>query len=589
MIGKIVLTLIVLCAVLMLFSHQNRAKRSRRILRKLYKRQRKTLGAKKREEVIQSLRRDDFDILVIGGGSSGVGCALDAATRGLRVALVESLDYGSETSSKSTKLLHGGLRYLIKAVDGFSIRQLLLVFSALRERKTIMRMAPYLTYTVRIMIPIYSMVKAPYYWLLVKLYDWLSWSSTLGRSYLISNRRACMYFRSLNRDGLWGSMVYYDGMMDDSRLNVMLAVTASFYGATVANHMRFLDFIKDNNVIKGAVCIDELKGQRVEIKCKVVVSTVGAFTDEIRKKNAEHSEKIMAESAGTHIILPSEFGPESIGLVDTCTEDNRIMFILPWKGQTLVGSTEVSRPLTVQADPTGREIDFLISETRKYVKKEIEQSDVMSAWTGYRPLLKDSTKEKTESLVRYFSITDEHNGLVVMTGGKWTTFRASAEKVIDMAVQGYGLRCKNECLTEFVEVLGSKRYSRDMFYEISRLLKVDIEYAKHLLTMYGDRALMLGEYLERYPKSISEKYPFRAGEVIYCVEHEGAMTTSGVVNNRFGIGFYDVMEAARVCEEVEKILAEHFGWSEHESIKESEYTRKSLESLGYGIISKIEK
>lgn len=192
-------------------------------------------------------------------------------------------------------------------------------------------------------------------------------------------------------------------------------------------------------------------------------------------------------------------------------------------------------------------------------------------------------------MVRCFTIVDEENGLIIMAGGKWTTFRASAEKTIDLAVERYSLKCETGCLTEFVEVLGSRRYSRDMFYEISRLLKVDIEYAKHLLRMYGDRALVLGEYLERYPESLSEKYPFRAGEVIYCVENEGAMTTSGVVNSRFGIGFYDVVEAAKVCERVEKILEKHFGWTERESVKQREYTRRALESLGYGIISKAKK
>lgn len=590
MLGKVIFTAIMFCATLAFLCRRYKARESRLALNKLYKRRRKTFRNKTRDEIIQSLRNENFDVLIIGGGSSGVGCALDAATRGLKVALVESLDYGSETSSKSTKLVHGGLRYLIKAMGCFSFGQLLLVLSALGERRTLMRMAPYLTYTVRIMLPIYSIMKAPYYWMLVKLYDWLSWSKTLGRSYLISKRQACVYFGSLNEDSLKGSLIYYDGMMDDSRLNVMLAMTASFYGATVANHMRFLDFVKDdNNTIKGAVCIDGLTDQKVEIKSKVVISTVGAFTDLIREKNAKGSEKIMAESAGTHIILPPEFGPENVGLIDTCTEDNRVMFILPWKGQTLAGSTEVSRPLTVQAGPTEGEIDFLINETRKYAKKEIRRSDVMSAWTGYRPLLKDSTKKNTESMVRCFTVLDENNGLIIMTGGKWTTFRASAEKTIDLAIKRYNLKCKNGCLTEFVEVLGSKRYSRDMFYEISRLLKVDIEYAKHLLRMYGDRAFMLGEYLEKYPESLSEKYPFRAGEVIYCVENEGAMTTSGVVNSRFGIGFYDVMEAAKVCGKVEKILEKHFGWTEREAVKHREYTRRALESLGYGIISKAKQ
>jgi len=559
--------------------------RIKRQARELYFLNRHKKPLLKRKGVVDALKHEKFDILVVGGGCIGAGCALDAASRGLKVALVESLDFGSETSSKSTKLLHGGVRYLEKALCYFSLPQLMLVMDALDERKTIMSIAPYLTRTVRIMVPIYQTIKIPFFYILLTLYDWLSWSKTLGRSYLLSKSHTSMYFTNLKRDNLKSSMVYHDGMMVDVRVNVMLIKTAVFYGAVAANHTEFLEFIKSKDGrITGARVQDKLGGETFEVKARVVMSCAGAFTDRVRQKNS-NAEKMMTSSMGTHIIIEPSFGVDYMGILDSSRVAGRVIFMLPWNNHLIVGSTDSGGELRDLPAPTEEDVDLLIEEANIYMDRKIARSDVSSAWKATRPLIKERFREKTEGIVRKFKILDEKNGLVVVTGGKWTTYRLMAERAVDTVVKGYGLMAGSGCLTSHISLIGARRYSKDLFYEISRILKVDIEYAKHLLGMYGDRAFKLERYIKEYPEQLSEKYLFTAGEAIYCVEHELAMNSSDIVNNRFNIGYYDVIEAKKMIEKVEDLLISYFKGKKYEYKPDRAYTKKILDSLGYELVS----
>lgn len=581
----LITTLIAFCA-LKLFGYR-RSCRIQKQINELYKTQSLKHPIKKRENIIKSLKNDMFDILVVGGGCIGTGTAIDAASRGLKVALVESLDFGSETSSKSTKLLHGGVRYLQKALCYFSVPQLLLVMDALDERKTIMRMTPYLTRTVRIMVPIYSTVKILFFYLLLKLYDWLSLGKTLGRSYLMSKEHTTQYFTNLKKHSLKKAMVYYDGMMDDGRINVILAVTAAFYGATVANHVEFTEFIKDENEkIVGAKVEDKITNEIINVKAKVVISCVGAQTDKIREKNGSTSN-IMIPSIGTHIVIDPEFGVDYMGILDSSRVGERVVFILPWKNYAIIGSTDdmgVLRPLTV---PNEEDVEKLIHEANIYMEKEITKKDVRAAWSAPRPLIKEKCWGKTEGIVRKFKVLDEKNGLVIVAGGKWTTFRLMAEKAINLVVQKYGLQPNNECLTTQIHIVGTKRYSKDLFYEISRRLDVDTAYATHLLDMYGDKAFRLKKYITKYPDRLSEKYLFRAGEAIYCIEHELAMYSSDIVNNRFSVGYYDVIEAREMAKKIDELLVSYFKSKNIEYSPNNEYADKVFDSLGYQLVSKF--
>lgn len=545
---------------------------------------------KSRRENISDASRCMFDVLIVGGGSSGAGCALDAAARGLKVALIEAGDFGSETSSKSTKLLHGGVRYLEKAIRTFSIAQFCLLFEALSERYTVMKIAPYLSYVVPIMVPVYERCAVPYYWAMLKLYDKLSIMRSLGRSAFIGKSEAEMNFARLKSDNLVGAMVYYDGMFDDVRTNVMLMATSAFYGAKTLNHVVLDRFKKSKDgKIELALCTDRLTGQRIQIRARGFILAGGPFVDDLRKKEDTGSRRILANSAGTHVVYPAEYGPEQMGLVDSRTADGRLMFMLPWKGHMLAGSTETERRLESGIQPAEEDVMFLNNEIESYMNQELDPARLKAVWTGIRPLVKDGSVSSTESLIRSYRIVKSGKNLLSVTGGKWTTYRAMAEECIDTAVSSFGLHPSECCLTEYIQIIGSEGYARDLYYAIRGSLNIDTVYAEHLLRQYGSRAFRLKEYLDRYPERISSKYEFREGEVIYCIENEFACTVDDVLNNRFGVGFFDVVEASKMAAKVNNLMADYFSWSPKLARTQSEDIRTKLDGLGYKIVSKLQK
>jgi len=235
-------------------------------------------------------------------------------------------------------------------------------------------------------------------------------------------------------------------------------------------------------------------------------------------------------------------------------------------------------------NPLEAELSFLIDEPSRYLLKSIKRSDIKSGWCAPRPLIKALSHIKTESIVRSYEIKDLGDGVIYMYGGKWTTFRTSAEKTIDLAIKNYGLITKNCCLTQFISVLGSNKYTRDMFYELARTINIDLEYAKHLMNMYGSRSFLLEKYISEFPNKISEKYLFSEGEVRYCIENEDALTADGIVNIRFRVGYFDVIEASKMCIKVEEILKNYFKWNEEETLIQKEYTRNALKALGYDLV-----
>lgn len=536
---------------------------------------------KTRDEVLEALSKEAYDVVIIGGGATGSGCALDAATRGLNVVLIEANDFGSGTSSKSTKLLHGGVRYLEKAASCLSISQLLLVFQALEERWTIMQMAPFLSSIIPIMIPLYSRYKTVYYWILLKFYDKLSGFKSLGRSHFISAQAAVENFGRIITSSLCGAVVYKDGSFDDARMNVLLAATAAAHGATVINHIRFMGFEKDmNGKITGASCLDVLTNQTVIVNAKGFISAAGPFTDEVRALTDKDTKPMMVPSFGTHIVLSAHFCPYRMGLVDSSTSDGRMLFILPWKDNTLVGATEVVRKLVHNPSPTEEEIEFLLEEVQKYTSLPVSKKDICSAWSGIRPLAKDPTKERSEEMVRSHEVRLEKENVVVITGGKWTTFRKMAEDTINSAVASFGLTHSRGCVSKYLKLLGSHGYTKDMYYEIKEGLGISLSYAKHLLKHYGARAYLLKEYLEKYPETLSEKYLFKDAEVVYCIDYEYACTISDVINGRFMVGYFDVQEAYRMVDRTALVMSEALGWSLERRNKEIKNAILSLNAMG---------
>ena len=316
-----------------------------------------------REAQLHSLKTDQFDVLVIGGGATGSGCALDAATRGLKTAMVELDDFSSGTSSRSTKLIHGGVRYLQKAILGLDYEQYKMVKEALHERANLLQIAPHLSFPLPIMLPVYRWWQLPYFWAGIKAYDLVSGTECLESSYLLTKSRALEQFPMLKKKELCGAIVYYDGMHNDARMNISIAISAARLGATITNHTKVLALNKDaEGVISGARVRNQLTGEEFDIKAKSVINATGPFTDSIRKMDDGQTRDIVCPSAGIHIMLPDYYSPSSMGLLDPATSDGRVIFFLPWEGLTIAGTTDTPCPVTHSPGPSEQDVQLILNE-----------------------------------------------------------------------------------------------------------------------------------------------------------------------------------------------------------------------------------
>uniref|UniRef100_A0ACD5YZ40 Uncharacterized protein n=1 Tax=Avena sativa TaxID=4498 RepID=A0ACD5YZ40_AVESA len=376
-----------------------------------------------------STAAEPLDMLVVGGGATGCGVALDAATRGLRVGLVEREDFSSGTSSRSTKLIHGGVRYLEKAVFNLDYGQLKLVFHALKERKQVIENAPHLCHALPCMTPCFNWFEVVYYWFGLKFYDIVAGKRLLHLSRYYSVEESVELFPTLARnDGdrsLRGTVVYYDGQMNDSRLNVGLACTSAVVGAAVLNYAEVVSLIKDESGerVIGARIRDTLSGKEFDTFAKVVVNASGAFCDSVRKMANDNVVPMICPSSGVHIVLPDYYSPEGMGLIVPKTKDGRVVFMLPWLGRTVAGTTDSSTAITMLPEPHEDEIQFILDAICDYLNVQVRRSDVLSAWSGIRPLAMDPSAKNTESISRDHVVFEDYPGLITITGGKWTTYR----------------------------------------------------------------------------------------------------------------------------------------------------------------------
>lgn len=539
-----------------------------------------------------------YDLLVIGGGATGAGVALDAATRGLKVAVVERDDFSSGTSSKSTKLVHGGVRYLEKAVWELDYNQYKLVREALRERKYFLETAPHLSSWLPIMLPLDKWWKAPYYWAGTKAYDFLAGSEGIESSYFLTRSKALDAFPMLKGTGLIGALVYYDGAHNDSRMNVSLAMTAALYGSTVVNHLEVTGLEKDAN---GNLCgarvkdlIQEKDGKRTKeftIRARGIVNATGPFCDSIRKMDDHDIKEIVAPSAGVHVVLPGYYSPANMGLIDPKTSDGRVIFFLPWQGNTIAGTTDAPTSITPNPIPGEDEIDWILSEIRRYLAPDINvrRGDVLAAWSGIRPLVKDPKAKNTESLVRSHLIDFSPSGLLTCAGGKWTTYRQMAEECVDAAIKRFHLQSKRvtdapnvsgteiindgaildgSCQTHQVKLIGAHGYSKTLFINLIQHFGIETEVAKHLTDSYGDRAWTVASLSapteRRWPvrgERISSLYPFIDGEVRYAVRHEYAQTSVDVIARRMRLAFLNAQAALEALPKIIDIMATELDWN----------------------------
>eukprot|EP01067_Filipodium_phascolosomae_P007494 Filipodium_phascolosomae@DN6019_c0_g1_i1.p1 len=548
------------------------------------------------------MKNSTFDLVVIGGGATGAGVTLDAASRGLNVALVERDDFASGTSSRSTKLLHGGIRYLETAFTKGDFSQLSLVWEALNERTHMMKIAPFMSHPLPILVPIYKYWQIPYFWAGTKAYDLVAKIATffdtgLPESYYISRSNALFMFPLLNPENLKGSLVYYDGSHNDSRMNLHLALTASidgylddnFKGAAVANHCEVQSLIKDSGGnIKGVNVKDAVDGDSFQIFGKVVVNCTGPFADTIRKMDDNHCTPYIQVSSGTHLVLPRWYSPPTCGLIIPKTTDGRVIFYLPWEGNTLVGTTDAASSLSALPQAPSDDTNWLVEESSKYINvpQTIIRQDVKSAWAGLRPLVKFPSKtvvagaqqnsNETASLVRSHAVVVEDSGLISVLGGKWTTYRQMAQDAVDKVAEKCSDLKMCRCRTRNMKIMGStdtegvyttddcKYFGGTFARNLSNEYKIPLEVAHYLTSNYGFQAqavLKAGEKEStNYP--IVSGHPWLMSEIAHSVRHEMARTITDVIGRRIRMCFIDVNASKLAIKSVGDVLAKELQWDE---------------------------
>lgn len=542
-----------------------------------------------RENQVKALESKQLDVLVIGGGATGCGIALDSVTRGLRTGLVEYDDFASGASSKSTKLIHGGVRYLEKAIFNLDIEQYKMVREALRERANLIDIAPHLSAPLPIMLPIYKWYLIPWYWVGLKCYDLVAGGKNLKWSYFINKKRALEQFPMLKREDLKGAIVYYDGAHNDARMCLSIALTAARRGAYIANHVAVTSLVKDQeDKICGARVKDQLSGKEWTIHAKCVVNATGPHTDSIRQMDDPKSHKICAPSSGTHIVLPGYYSPQSMGLLDPATKDGRVIFFLPWQKYTIAGTTDNKCEPTFHPAPTEEEIQFILKEVRNYLAPEIDlrRSDVLAAWTGIRPLVKDPSKPNTESLTRNHIVHTSKSGLVTCSGGKWTTYRQMAEDTVDEILKNHpDLKAKaSPCQTIGLTLEGGDHWTPTLYIQLVQDYGLEPEVAKNLAESYGDRAFVVAEMAkptgQKWPKAgrrIHSELPYIEAEVRFATQ-EYAATAVDVIARRLRISFLNVTAAEETLETIVQILAKELNWSKQEEKKQTQEALAFMES-----------
>lgn len=469
-----------------------------------------------------------WDLVVIGGGATGVGCALDAAARGLSVLLVEQSDFGKGTSSRSTKLIHGGVRYLAQGNIG-------LVKEALRERSILLRNAPHLVRKQGFIVPAYSYWDKFFYGTGLKTYNILAGRAGFGRSRLLSKAETVRRLPNVRRENLEGGIIYFDGQFDDARLLVALARTAVREGACLLNYARVFSLHKDRSgKIDGVAFSDEITGQVFLARAASVINATGAFADSVRRFSDRNAPALVTPSQGIHLVFERRFLPEEDALMVPKTSDGRVLFAIPWNGRALFGTTDTPvESASLEPKALEEEIEFILTTAADYLTESPSRSDIRSVFAGIRPLVRSDSKDSTASLARDHSIETDASGLISVTGGKWTTYRRMAADAVDRAVLAAGLRA-TRCRT-------------------AKLRIDDSETAETGAIVAADRAL--GEPLH-------PEFPYSRADVVRAVRSEMAQTVEDVLARRLRILFLDAAAAVEAAPETARLAARELGRDE---------------------------
>jgi glycerol-3-phosphate dehydrogenase len=492
-----------------------------------------------RNSFLKKIRKKDkeWDIVIIGGGATGLGCAVDAASRGYKTLLLEQADFAKGTSSRSTKLVHGGVRYLQHG-------DVSLVFEALKERGLMIKNAPHLVTNQSFIIPTYDWWGGPFYTVGMKVYDLMSGSLGLGPSMHLSREEAIAALPTVEREGLRGGVIYHDGQFDDARMAITLALTAADYGALVVNYCKVIRLIKENGLVCGATAVDQESGEEFTIKSKVVINATGVFADDIIQMDEPGKRKMIIPSQGIHLILDKEFLPGENAIMVPNTSDGRVLFAVPWHNHIVVGTTDtLLEKYSLEPVALQQEVDFVLETAGHFLEKRPTRKDVLSVFAGLRPLAKPEDENKaTREISRSHKILISVSGLLTIIGGKWTTYRKMAEDTIDKAIMLGGLT-ERECITRHLPAHG---------------FRMDVNPRTDPMAPYGldkEEILTLGDEEELYSGLLSEKLQIWKSQVAWAVRKEMALTIEDVLARRIRALFLDARESLRIAPEVAYLMA----------------------------------
>jgi glycerol-3-phosphate dehydrogenase len=378
--------------------------------------------------------KEPFDFLILGGGATGLGCALDASSRGYSVLLLEKYDFCKGTSSRSTKLIHGGVRYLEKG-------QLSLVYQALKERDILIKNAPHLVNQVGFLIPTYNYFRKIYYWIGLTLYDFISGNKIFKKSKMIGFKKALSLVPNINKEKLKGGVVYYDGQFNDSRMGIDIALTATNNNAILINYMPVESLIKTNNRVVGVKAKDSLFDKEYEIQAKNIINCTGVFSQSVMNMDSSESKSLITASQGVHLVVDKKFLSGGFGILVPKTSDSRVLFAVPWLGEVLLGTTdtELEKP-TIDPIPTEKEIEFIIDNVKKYMNIKPSKKDIKSVFVGLRALVGTNKNIKSKDISRDHKIIVSDSGLISVIGGKWTNYRIMGKEVVDKAIKASNIK-----------------------------------------------------------------------------------------------------------------------------------------------------
>jgi len=502
-----------------------------------------------RQEQINRLSTiSEFDICIIGGGATGLGIAVDAASRGCKTILFEKHDFAKGTSSRSTKLVHGGVRYLQQG-------NIKLVMEALKERGLLKQNAPHLVKNQSFVIPNYKWWENPFYGIGLKVYDWMAGSLGFGPSKFLDKEETMALAPNLDEEDLRGGVLYHDGQFDDARLAIHLAMTSVDYGGTVLNYFSVEGLIKEDGIVCGVLVKDVINEKEFEVKSKVIINATGIFSDNITKMDDANAEPMISHSQGIHLVFDKEYLPTDTAIMIPRTDDGRVLFAVPWHNKIIVGTTDTpvakatEEPVALQ-----EEVDFIMQHISKYLRKDPLYTDIKSVFAGLRPLVKSNSKI-TSVISREHHISISDSEMISITGGKWTTYRKMAEDVMEIAIHKAGMS-ERVCRTKDLRIHGYKNitdYTTPLYYYGS-----DADSIRELIKSNAE----LGEL-------IHPSLPYIKAEIIWAVQNEMCMTIEDALARRTRALLLDAKAAIESAQTVAQLMAKEMG-------KDNDWIKKQI-------------